>query len=237
MVTLNGKKLADRGVYINLDRREDRKIQLLHNLEEFNIEGVERFSAISSSSCSHCNLLESTFKIYEDFVDSDDETLLILEDDCKFLEPLNSNSEKILSDIYSTEWDLFWLGCVNRKKPVYYKNNCYQVSSTSYAQSYLIKKNMVKQFLNDIPRNFYLHLIDELLCLYTYNMDVVMHPFEKELNFYGQENPLEVFSTNFISLCYEYPLSTQYNSYSDLWNHETTLENWIPLYHPKTKVW
>lgn len=237
MVTINGLKLADKGVYINLDKREDRKARLLENLEEFNIEGVERVSAISSSTCNQCNLTDTTRQIYEEFAESEYDTLLVLEDDCKFLEPFNSKSETILNDIYSTEWDLFWLGGVNRKEPRYFKNNCYQVSSTSYAQSYIIKKSMVQSFLRDIPKGFYPHLIDELLCLYVYNMELVMNPFEDGLNFYNEENPLEKYTPTFTALCYEYPFSTQYNSYSDLWGHVTTLENWIDQHHPRTKQW
>ena len=35
MVKINGQKLADLGFYINLDKRVDRKEQILKNLENF----------------------------------------------------------------------------------------------------------------------------------------------------------------------------------------------------------
>lgn len=239
MVTLNGEKLADFGVYINLDYRTDRKGSIERELLDFNINGVNRFAGLTDTvaDCGPCNLLNTTFKIYEEFLNTGLESLLVLEDDCKFLEPLNTLSSEILTNIYSTDWDLFWLGCVNRKKPKFIKNKCYQVSSVCYAQSYIIKRNMVKGFLRDVPRNFYIHGIDELLNLYTYSMDLVKNPFLEGFNFYNQDNPLDVYSTNFKALCYELPFSTQYNFYSDNWKYTTNLQNWIPLHHPRTKQW
>ena len=229
MVTIHGVKIADVGYYINLDRRTDRKEHLLSNLEEYNIVGVERQSAREDTNTPQLNLVNTTFDIYEKFLNTDAETLLILEDDCKFLDPLKTKYKEIMSDINSTDWDLFWLGGINRKPPVFYKNNCYRVSSPNYAQSYIIKRKMAEDILKHF-KNDWCHLNpDELLCLFTYEYDVSKDPFG--LSFYEKDQPLNHFNPIYTCLCYEYSLSTQFNSYSDLWGYVTFLENWIPAHH------
>lgn len=225
-------KIADIGFYINLDRRVDRNTQILSNLKDFYIEGVERHKANESTNSPQINLLKSTFEIYEKFLNSDAQTLLVLEDDCKFLEPLHKNRKEIFEDIYSTDWDIFWLGCVNRRTPVYYKNNCYQTASTSYAQSYLIKRNVCKLLLEKFDSSFSTHYPDELLCLIAYGEDMAKNPSE----FYKADKPLEKYSTIFKSLCYKYPFSTQYNSHSDLTGNESGLETFISSYHPEKYI-
>lgn len=230
MVKINNKKLADIGFYINLDARTDRNDQLLKNLKDFNITGVERYSAKCDDPTASINLINTTLEIYKKFLDSDAETLLILEDDCKFLEPLNIESEKIVDDIYSTDWDLFWLGCFNRRKPIFYKNNCYQVSSVSHAQSYLITRKIAEESLQWKTGYGFGH-IDEFLCLYVYSPEVALDP--NATKFYEMNQPLDNFKPVFKALTYKYALSTQYNSYSDLWKFDTTLCEYISSSHPE----
>lgn len=230
MVTINNTKIADLGFYINLDKRTDRNARLLENLSNYNISGVERFSAFNHTSTPQYNLILSTFAIYKKFLESSAETLLILEDDCEFLPPLNEYFVNIFNDIHSTEWDVFWLGCVNRKHPKFYKNNCYQVSSPSYAQSYIIKRKMCEDILHYFENDWNNLNPDELLCLFAYGYEIAKDP--NQFNFYQTEQPLDVFPVKYISLCHTFPLTTQYNSYSDLWGHVTNLEDWIPKHHP-----
>jgi hypothetical protein len=231
MVKINDVKISDIGYYINLDKRTDRNEHLLKNLNDVNITGVNRYSAISDGASPQINLINSTFQIYKKFISTDAESLLILEDDCKFLDILKIDYEKIFNDINNTDWDLFWLGCVNRRTPIYYKNNCYQVSSVSYAQSYIIKRKMCEDILKFFENDFHNHGIDELLCLFAYGKEITANPNKN--GFYLEDQPLDKFNTLYKCLTYESPLSTQYNSHSDLWNHMTNLESWIPNHHPK----
>ena len=146
---------------------------------------------------------------------------------------IKKDGEKIFQDINNTDWDLFWLGCKNRKNIVKYKNNCFQVSSTSYAQSYLIKRNMCEFIINNFyDNNFYCQPVtpDELLTLSPYGIDVVLHP--EKYNFYNLDSPLNTLPTHFKHLCYKYPLTTQYSSYSDLWHREVNYEDYIQIKYP-----
>lgn len=75
---------------------------------------------------------------------------------------------------------------------------------------------------------------DELLCLFAYGYDIAKNP--KEFSFYEKDQPLDHFKCEYNCLCYKYSLSTQYNSYSDLWGFVTNLEDWIPIHHPEKYV-
>ena len=107
MVKIGDVKIADLGFYINLDKRTDRKEHLLKNLEEYNITGVERKSARTDSNTTQLNLVNSNFDLYKHFLNTDAETLLVLEDDCKFLPSIKQNTKEIFDNIYNTDWDLF----------------------------------------------------------------------------------------------------------------------------------
>jgi hypothetical protein len=233
MVKINNVKISDMGFYINLDKRTDRNEHLLRNLSEYKISGVNRYSAISEGPSPQLNLIKTTFEIYKKFLSTDAETLLVLEDDCKFLDILKEDYEEIFNNINNTDWDLFWIGCVNRRSPKFYKNKCYQVSSVSYAQSYIIKRKMCEDVLKNFENDCHNLCPDELLCLFAYGKDITANP--NKYDFYLENQPLDKFNTIYKCLTYECSLSTQYNSHSDLWNHMTNLEDWIPSSHPKIK--
>lgn len=235
MISFNGKKIADIGYYINLDKRTDRKEIIEEQLTKFNIQGVERFSAVDSTPTATVNCKRSHFELYQKLVDSEHEILLVLEDDCKFMDFLIEESDQIFDDINNTDWDVFWLGCRNRRNPILYKNNCYVVSSASHAQSYLIKKDFAKHLLETYP--VYPHdnhnnlLPDELLTLAVYGKEVTTNP--NSFDFYNLDQPLDVLPTVYKGLTYEKSLSTQYSSHSDLWGYVTNWEEYITNSHPK----
>jgi hypothetical protein len=235
VVTIDDIKIADLGYYINLDKRTDRNEKLLKGLKEYNIRGIERQSARCETDTPQLNLINTTFDIYNKFLETNAQTLLILEDDCLFLPSIKENTDEIFNNIYSVDWDLFWLGGINRKPPIFYKNNCYVVSSPSYAQSYIIKRKMAQDVLTHFNPNWNNLNPDELLCLFAYGYDMAKDP--NRFEFYQKEQPLDHFKTEYKCLCYEQSFTTQYNSYSDLWCFVTNLEEWIPNHHPKSKTW
>jgi GR25 family glycosyltransferase involved in LPS biosynthesis len=234
MVKFNDIKIADIGFYINLDKREDRKEKIESQLIDFNITGVERHSAFSEYDSNTLNCKRSHLQLMEKLLETDFETLLILEDDCLFLDILKENGDEIFNDINNTEWDVFWLGCRNRRNPIKYKNNCYQVSSVSYAQSYLIKRDFCKFIIDNFSENNFFgqpSTPDELLSLAPYGVDVVIHP--DKYNYYNLDQPLDVLPTIYKAMCYKYVLTTQYPSYSDLWFFDVNYEEYIKQGMPK----
>ena len=236
MVEINNVKIADIGFYINLDRREDRKVKLETQLKDFNITGVERHSAFSEYESNTLNCKRSHLQLMEKLLETDFETLLILEDDCLFLDVLKEKSDEIFNDINNTEWDVFWLGCRNRRDPSKDKNNCFQVSSVSYAQSYLIKRDFCKFIIDNFSEtNFFGQPVtpDELLSLAPYGVDVVIHP--DKYDYYNLDQPLDVLPTIYKAMCYKYGLTTQYSSYSDLWFFDVNYEEYIKQGFPIEK--
>ena len=102
MVSFNGKKIADIGYFINLDERTDRLEKLESQLSKFKIEGVERVSANKSTSSGPTNCKRSHYDLLKKLVDSEYETLLVLEDDCLFLDFLLEESDEIFDNINKT---------------------------------------------------------------------------------------------------------------------------------------
>ena len=235
MVTFNNVKIADVGYYINLDSRGDRKTHIESQFKSFNIKGVERFSAFSSYPSGPLNCKKSHYQLFDLFLKTNHNTMLVLEDDCKFLDFLKNESNVIFDNILNTDWDLFWLGGRNRRSPKEYINNCYLTSSVSGTQSYIITKKFVEYLLTTFPiypnDNLRNTAIDELLCLSIYGNDVVNNP--NKYDFYNLEQPLDNLQTYFKSLCYEKALTTQYLSYSDLWGTVSDLETYMISSHPK----
>ncbi len=227
MITINGYKFADVGYYINLDSRVDRKQILEEQLKKYNIIGVERHSANASTASGPLNCKISHYEIYRKFLSqSNAERLLVLEDDCLFLPYIFDNTQEIFDNISNTNYDLFWLGCRNRRWPKPYKNKCYLVQSVAHTQSYIINRNLCSYIVENIPEQGHNSLaIDELLCLIPYGYDVLYDP--NKFGFYSFDNPLDSLKTSYISLCYERALTTQYASYSDLTRADINMEAYI----------
>ena len=231
MITINNCKIADIGYVINLDRRTDRMVKMKEQFIDLNIEGVLRFPAINNLDSGPLNCKKSHYRVYEEFLKTDKEILLVLEDDCLFLDSMKFEYEEIFNQINSTDWDIYWLGCRNRRSPIFYKNNSYKVSSVSHAQSYLITRNMCEYILKTYPINSLTNTaIDELLCLLIYGYDVTTNP--NKFNFYQLSSPVNELPTIFTSLCYKKPLSSQFASYSDLQNREVDYTDYIKNSHP-----
>ena len=238
MVKVHDKKLADIGFYINLDRRIDRDYQLKKNLQEIGMTGVSRWKAEEDPESPHRALFNTTLNIYRHFLQTENETLLVLEDDCEFLPIFINNYKSILEDIQQSTWDLFWLGCMHRRAPIAVENNCYQVSSVGYAQSYIIRREIAQEIVDFYTGKDWTKFntgVDEMLTLFAYGKQIASNPWE--LKFYESKQPLEDFKTVYRSLCHYHCLTTQYVSYSDLWY---TIKDWgfkIKATHPSVRDW
>jgi len=109
-----------RKVVINLKRRPDR-------LENFNQEmeymswDYEIFEGIDKSGYDGCAL--SHLKIVGDFLKTDDEYIMIMEDDCFFMPYAKTQLEKSLKELNEIEWDFFHFGpSLNRPVNNYSEN-------------------------------------------------------------------------------------------------------------------
>ena len=177
MITINNYKFADIGYYINLDRRTDRKENIEKQFNQYNISGIQRYSAITKTDSGPTNCKLSHYDIYKKFLDSDADSLLVLEDDCLFLPYIFDQTKEIYDNLCITEFDIFWLGCRNRRSPRYYKNKFYQVQSVAHSQSYIIRRKFCQYIIDTYPEQNHNSLaIDELLCLAPFGYDVCYDP-------------------------------------------------------------
>jgi len=230
MVTFNGKKIADIGFYINLDDRVDRKEIIEKQLKDLNIENVIRHSANTSTTTGPLNCELSHRECYKKLLEtpgSASDTVLVLEDDCLFIEPFITNYNSILDDIYSVDWDIFYLGTRNRRTPLFHKNNCFRTGSTAHAHAYILKRKFIEFFFNEYPTPFFHNnSIDELLTLLPYGKEVVIDP--NKFGFYQMHQPLiSLPLIDVTTLTYRYCLATQYQSFSSLWRHSNDLSTYI----------
>ena len=96
-----------RKVVINLKRRPDRLENFILEMEYIGWD-YEIFEAIDKGGYDGCAL--SHQKIIEDFLTTDDEYIMILEDDCFFMPYAKTQLEKSLNELNNIEWDFLHLG-------------------------------------------------------------------------------------------------------------------------------
>lgn len=98
-----GKKIADRGYIINLPHRTDRLESSTKLLDELGFTGYEIFEGVVMENPEFKKLgsTASFLKIFEEVLKSDDQDLIVFEDDIKLIDNVNKfDLDKIFND-----WD------------------------------------------------------------------------------------------------------------------------------------
>jgi len=158
MVTWNDIKIADKGFLINLEERKDRLSESLSELDKNNISGVERFNAVKITEdsdqgwvirgCTHSHM-----DILKLQVENKWEKVIIFEDDF-FLDICDNKNRSLtnqmIENIYSTNFDLFFLGaCLLEPADVVSENvikpNKF-VQTTTYLTSLRFAEYVVENF-------------------------------------------------------------------------------------------
>jgi hypothetical protein len=111
-----------KGYYINLDRREDRKIQFETEMEKYNLKDFfERFSGIDSINepdpiNKHYYCAQTFFNLYKKIYDEGYENVVIFEDDAYFYNDVNQLPgsvlvENALDEIQNfSDWQMIYFG-------------------------------------------------------------------------------------------------------------------------------
>jgi len=97
------KKIADVGYVLNLPSREDRKKQITKVLNENCFNGWDFFEGqiINDPELKKLGCTISELKIFEEFLKTEHQTLLVIEDDAKIL---NGVTSQHLDEIFN-DWD------------------------------------------------------------------------------------------------------------------------------------
>lgn len=192
MFSINNQILADHGFFINLDSSLDRLQNANNQIKNFNISGLERFSAIrdtlhqSSATKSHCAALSLSLERGYDCV-------FIAEDDFQilpnvsvgggFTESLYSYLPEFTGHISEYNWDVLLLGFNGKKKCIPVSKHLSKNFKSTGAWGYLIKKKAIEFILNNFSYYRDRQAIDDILPSLTYygfnslvaNIQIVHH--------------------------------------------------------------
>ena len=134
----------DKFIYINLDKREDRKKHILSELKKFNIpdEKIIRFKAVENEK-GQVGCALSHIAVSEMFKVSGDKVWCVIEDDhyfTKSYEETNSYIEEFLSKPY---YDIF-LGCTGylKARNIRGSSKLVRVINSTMTSFYIMKPNI-----------------------------------------------------------------------------------------------
>lgn len=171
-------------LYINLDRRPDRKEYVLNELLNvgFLQDSIERFSAISMNtpaigcSLSHLHCIEKAKSLNWDHV-------LIVEDDITFVnQPLfKTQFNKLLSS--QSDWDVVLLGG-NNCGPYQFKSDCsVKISRCASTVGYLVKNSYYDKLINNYKNGIQYFLQNTNLPM-RFAIDVYWGSLQQQDNWY-----------------------------------------------------
>jgi GR25 family glycosyltransferase involved in LPS biosynthesis len=113
-------ELADKGYYINLSTSTDRNQKINELIQQYNIEGLNRFEALTDEmiqySCTKSHLEIFKQSLNENlsiiFVGEDD---FNIEDECYFpydeIKKFPEIFKEVYEDLQNVEWDVVLFGC------------------------------------------------------------------------------------------------------------------------------
>jgi len=133
--------------YINLDTREDRKVETLKELTDFGIENPKRFNAIKHKhggiGCSKSHL-----GVLKEARDNNYPYVAIFEDDVKFLDIVDThkNINKLLKS--GINWDVLLLSGNNYKPYDVINDDLYRVKNCQCCTAYIVKREYYDTLIN-----------------------------------------------------------------------------------------
>jgi glycosyl transferase family 25 len=140
-------KLFKKAFYINLDKRKDRRSHIEEQLNRIGLE-AERFPGVESSETisGHRGCRLSHLTLIKKALDEDLDNILIIEDDCIFIDGFNEKCDLIIDDMInvSPRWDLlffYFYQCCNHNKFKNISPNLRLIQSTLGTHFYGINNN------------------------------------------------------------------------------------------------
>ena len=190
-------------LYINLDRRTDRKEHMENNiLKGYN---YERISAVEyAPGYVGCTL--SHIKCLERMIERDLDYCVILEDDFQWI---NDNSFENLK-IPDFEYDLF-LFCNDIKISEPYNEDYLRIKSALWTSGHIVSKRIVHQLLDNF-REGYEKLIENLhVENYRYRCDIYMNKLFNERIVISLNNMVATQLDDYSDICKKYIVHSKRN--------------------------
>jgi GR25 family glycosyltransferase involved in LPS biosynthesis len=157
--SIDGNVFADKGFYINLERSVERKENVDNLINEFNIEGLLRFEALTDDMIQFA-CTKSHLQVFRTCLENDIESVFIAEDDFNIDNILyQPNSEPVYfrekiklikQDLDNLEWDVFLFGCNPKTHLVPLTNNVAIINKSTGAWAYIIKKRAFEFLIKNL---------------------------------------------------------------------------------------
>jgi GR25 family glycosyltransferase involved in LPS biosynthesis len=168
---------------INLKRRRDRLEHIEDQLEKIGCSNYQLIEAVDGSKLKESSrikkgalgLVKTYLNIYESWKDNNDGFILLIEDDCIFLENFNENLETYLINV-PEDWDCLYFG----------GNHNYHVGGTvERINEFCIKlNNTYTTHCLLMKSQIFINLISDLKNLEV-EVDVGLAKLQKHFNFYS----------------------------------------------------
>lgn len=175
MFSILGNVFADKGFYINLPKSTDRKENIEKLINQFNIEGLDRFEALTDEMIQY-SCTKSHLGIFEKSSKDGLEIIFIAEDDIDINEicyaPYSKEDitfkdviSKIHEDLKNVEWDVLLFGCNPKTHLIPVTDNLAINHKSTGAWGYIIKKRAYEYILQNLNYKKDLIAIDDFLPL------------------------------------------------------------------------
>lgn len=175
MFNILGKTFADKGYYINLSTSTDRKENIEKLISEYQIEGLERFEALTDEMIQY-SCTKSHLGVFKEALDDDLDVIFVAEDDIDISDTCYApySQENVLfrdvmvnihNDLKDVEWDVLLFGCNPKTHLIPITNNLAIDHQSTGAWGYLIKKQAYKFILENLHYKKDLIAIDDFLPL------------------------------------------------------------------------
>jgi len=150
-------KLFKKAFYINLDERKDRRVYIEEQLDKIGLE-AERLGDVKSSISGFHGCTQSNLTIIKRALNENLGNILIIEDDCVFIDDFNEKCETVINDMIniSPRWDLFFFylyPCCNRNRFKIISPNLRLIQSTLYTHFYGINGNSLVKMIDLIEKS------------------------------------------------------------------------------------
>jgi glycosyl transferase family 25 len=193
---------------INLKERLDRKEHITTQLKKIDCENYILFEGVNGKSIENptrmpsgmFGLIKTYLKMYDDWKKNPQENILIIEDDCVFVDGFNKKLEEYISNV-PNDWDMLYFGANHNyhmgEKTITINEKCIKLNNSYSAHCVLIKPHVFEELIFGIQT-------------FTIENDVMMSNLQKKYNAYSSSEAL----------------TTQLVSYSDIQNKVMDY-NWL----------
>lgn len=168
---------------INLKERLDRKDHITSQLQKINCENYILFEAVNGKKIDNptrlspgmFGLIKTYLNIYNDWKKDPKENILIIEDDCVFVEDFNQKLSEYVSYV-PEDWDMLYFGANHNyhmgEKTTTVNEKCIKLNHSYSAHCVLIKSHVFEELIFGIQT-------------FTIQNDVMMANLQKKYNAYS----------------------------------------------------